>query len=112
MVVPQALAIGIGAPLVTVFLSGLADPKSMRDPVMMRFLGISALATFTAAALVTYLLPSTAGARVSAAPVSTGYTGMSVSNVGVQLGRYAGGIRYPGQLTGGAGGDGSLIYID
>jgi hypothetical protein len=103
--VPQALAIGIGAPIGTMLLAGLATKQGAKE--YGRFFAIAGVATFAAAAAVQYFMPVPAAGAVQMAPRP-----MSVSSSWAQLGRYAGGINYPGQMTGAAGVDGSLIYID
>jgi len=105
--IPQALVIGIGAPIGTMLLAGLATKQGAKE--YGRFFAIAGVATFAAAAAAQYFMPApgTPMAATMAVPRQ-----MSVSSSWAQLGRYAGGINYPGQMTGAAGVDGSLIYID
>ena len=108
MSVPMALAVGIGAPVVTGLLSGLvASKEDVR--AYWKLFGVAAVSTIATAVIADYLMPSM---PVAAAPMPAPAR-MSVSNVGVQLGRYAGGIRYPGQMQAiGGAFDGGLVYVD
>jgi len=111
MAIEQALAVGIGAPVLTAVLSGISGKEALKK--WWRFFGLSALATFATAAAVIYLMPSPAPVVAGAVQMSAPSVGKSVSDVTVQLGRYAGGINYPGQMQAiGGTTDGSLIYID
>lgn len=112
MVIPTALAIGIGAPIATALLVGIGKKGERKK--YMRFLGVAAIATFATAALVSYFVfpapaPPTVAVAVARPPQQMS---KSVSDVTVQLGRYAGGIDFPGQLTGGTATNGDLIFVD
>jgi hypothetical protein len=103
--VPQAIVIGVAAPIAGTVLFGLTSKEAMSS--FSRFLGIIGVSTFAAAVAVGYFMPAPVAGAVMSVPRP-----MSVSSSWAQLGRYAGGINYPGQMTGAAGVDGSLIYID
>ena len=106
--VPQALVIGIGAPVGTMLLAGLFKKKDLK--AYGRFFGIAGVATFAAVVAAQYFMPAPTAAAAAQAVMAR--TPMSVSTSWAQLGRYAGGIRYPGQMTGAASANGSLVYID
>ena len=108
MSIPAALAVGIGAPVVTGLLAGMFKKGSGKK--YMKFFGMAAIATFATSAIVSYLMPP-APPIPAAAAMASPYS-KSVSDVTVQLGRYAGGINYPGQLTGGTATNGDLIFVD
>lgn len=116
MVIPTALAIGIGAPVVTGLLSGMFKKGGAKQ--YMKFFGTAAIATFATAAVVSYLMPPAPAPPAAAVAVARPpqQVSKSVSDVTVQLGRYAGGINYPGQITGidpeGVFTDGSIIFVD
>lgn len=107
--IPQALVIGIGAPIAALALAGVIHKKKDLKTYG-RFMGITGVATFAAAVAAQYFLPAPTAA--AAAAVQMVPRPMSVSTVTAQLGRYAGGINYPGQMTGAAATNGSLVYID
>jgi len=105
--IEQALAIGFGAPIATGLLSGLIARKEDAKAYW-RIFGVGVLSTFAATMIATSFLPSAGAPMAPAPPVR-----MSVSNVGVQLGRYAGGINYPGQMRAfGGTANGNLVYLD
>jgi len=113
MDVPRALAIGIGAPIATGLLSGMIASKEDAKAYW-RLFGIAAVAGFTTVMVADYLMPKQAAAAAAAAPCPQAMR--SVSGVTAQLGRYAGGVRYPGQMTGASGASAayptSYIVID
>lgn len=100
---------GIGTPIVFGLLKGIGE-KTARKIQMREYLMIG-LGAFTATAIASYLMQPPeipAGISVPCPPI-----GKSVSGVTVQLGRYAGGIKYPGQMQAiGGSTNGSLIYVD
>ena len=106
--IEAALVSGIGTPVAYGLLRGMEKGKRKAT---MREYAVIGLAAFAATAIGAYFLQPAPinGAAVARA---VGYPSISVSDVTAQLGRYAGGIDYPGQLTGGAGSNGSLVYID
>lgn len=113
MSVPVALAVGIGAPVITGLLSGMFKKGGAKQ--YMKFFGTAAIATFATTAIVLYLMPpapAPAPAAAVAVARSPQQMSKSVSDVTVQLGRYAGGIDFPGQLTGGTATNGDLIFVD
>jgi len=103
-----AIASGVGTPVAYGLIKGM-QAKAKKATV--RDYAVVGLAAFAVTAVANYLLqPTTPPATV--VRKSAGYPSMSVSDVTVQLGRYAGGIDYPGQLTGGTQTNGDLVYID
>ena len=100
---------GIGTPMVFGLLKGIGE-KTARKIQMREYLMIG-LGAFTATAIASYLMQPVevpGSISVPCPPIRK-----SVSDVTVQLGRYAGGIRYPGQMQAiGGNTNGSLIYID
>jgi len=105
--IEAALVSGIGTPVAYGLIKGMEKGKRKAT---MREYAVIGLAAFAATAVGAYFLQPAPTPAVAAKAV--GYPSMSVSDVTAQLGRYAGGIDYPGQMTGGAGSNGSLVYID
>ena len=108
MTMEVALASGIATPVAYSLLKGIGEVKKVKFRLReFAMIGLSAFAV-TALAM-QYLQPVTPPATAVARVVSPS---MSVSDVTAQLGRYAGGIDYPGQLTGGTQTNHDLIYVD
>ena len=108
LIMLQPIIIAASTSIVGGLLTGALASKEAAK-LYWRNVGIVGLSAFASAALVTQFMqpPVAAVSCPSAPPVSK-----SVSDVTVQLGRYAGGIDYPGQLTGGTATNGDLIYVD
>jgi len=102
-----ALAAGIGTPVAYSLLKGIGERAKVK--FRLREFAIVGLSAFAVTALASQYLTATPAASVS---VPCGQPSMSVSSVTAQLGRYAGGVRYPGQMTGGTETNGDLIFID
>ena len=101
-----ALASGIGTPVAYGLLKGM-EAKARK--ATLREYAVVGLAAFAVTAIGAYLMQPAPAVAVAK---RMGYPSMSVSDVTAQLGRYAGGIDYPGQLTGGTQTNGDLVYID
>lgn len=112
MVLIPTLATGIGIPTFSAWLSG-DFPTSIRDTEKVKKIIIGSVVGIMVAGLA---FMATAAPPVPPAAIVPPAVSKSVSDVTVQLGRYAGGIDYPGQIRDvaveGVYSDSSLIFVD
>ncbi|MHA1852594.1 MAG: hypothetical protein ACTSUF_03695 [Candidatus Heimdallarchaeaceae archaeon] len=100
------LLTGVGIPAITQWIKG--GWESFKKETTLRDVALASMVGLGIAYIALSMTPPVEEEAAVAVPVDK-----SVSNVTVQLGRYAGGIRYPGQLQSiGGTTDGSLVYID
>jgi hypothetical protein len=109
--IQTALVAGIGTPVAYGLIKGMEKAKRKAT---LRDFAVVGLSAFAVSAIASYFMatPANGAATVRMAVPTRNGRRMSVSDVTVQLGRYAGGVDYPGQMTGGMDSNGSLVYID